>query len=193
MKKISLMTLCFTLAMLFVSCKPDKDEKDKMFIGTWGVDKIEYYNIDYAGNPIEASMETYDMTPGDPQSGIDLVFRADKTGEMRDRSQDTIYTDWNSETQQYETILVRPDTTLVTTFTYHFDEESSILYLNMSYARTFSMGIQELTDNSFIYTNEYDVDYVERAYMKRLTDAKASSEKQTVRRPNKPGSFLGER
>ena len=198
MKKVKLVMICLALGMIFVSCKKDSDDsaitlKDNLFWGSWGIEKIEYYNIDYAGNPIEASMETFNMIPGDPQSGIDLIFRQNKTGEMRDRSQDTIYTDWNPETQQYETMIVCPDTTLVNTFTYLVDGEDSTLYLNMDYARTFMMHIQEITDSTFIYTNEYDVDYVERAYLKRLSNAKAAPSKQNVKRPNKPGAFLGER
>ena len=198
MKKVKLVMICLALGMIFVSCKKDSDDsaitlKDNLFWGVWGIEKIEYYNIDYAGNPIEASMETFEMTPGDPQSGIDLIFRQNKTGEMRDRSQDSIWTDWNPQTQQYETLIVNSDTTLVTTFTYLVDGEDSTLYLNMDYARTFMMHIQEITDSTFIYTNEYDVDYVERAYLKRLSDAKAAPSKQNVKRPNKPGAFLGER
>lgn len=202
MKKLSLVMFCLALGTIFVSCNKDSDDptinptitlKDNLFWGSWGIEKIEYYNIDYAGNPIEASMETFNMIPGDPQSGIDLIFRQNKTGEMRDRSQDTIYTDWNPETQQYETMIVCPDTTLVNTFTYLVDGEDSTLYLNMDYARTFMMHIQEITDSTFIYTNEYDVDYVERAYLKRLSNAKAAPSKQNVKRPNKPGAFLGER
>lgn len=166
---------------------------DSLFWGTWGVEKIEYYNIDYAGNPFEASMETFDMIPGDPHSGIDLIFRQNKTEEMRDRSQDSIWTDWNPQTQQYETLIVNADTTLVTTFTYLVDREDSTLYLNMDYARTFMMDIQEITDSTFIYTNEYDVDYIERAYLVRLSNAKTAPSKQNVKRPNKPGSFFGSR
>lgn len=163
---------------------------DSLFWGSWGVEKIEYYNIDYAGNPIEASMETFEMTPGDPQSGIDLIFRQNKTGEMRDRSQDSIWTDWNPQTQQYETLIVNADTTLVTTFTYLVDGEDSTLYLNMDYARTFMMDIQKITDNTFIYTNEYDVDYIESAYLVRLSNAKTAPSKQNIKRPNKPGAVL---
>ena len=87
MKRIALFTLCAMAAVMFTSCGKDNY---KSFVGTWGVEKIEYYNIDYAGNPIAASMSTFNMVPGDQQSGIDLIFRENKTGEMRDRSQDTI-------------------------------------------------------------------------------------------------------
>ena len=190
MKKLSLFVLCVAFTMMFASC--GKDDY-KSFVGTWGVERIDYYNIDYAGNPIESTIETYYFPVGDPNDGIDLVFRDNKTGEMRDRSQDSIWTDWNPQTQQYETLIVNADTTLVTTFTYLVDGEDSTLYLNMDYARTFMMHIQEITDSTFIYTNEYDVDYIERAYLVRLSNAKAAPSKQNVKRPNKPGAFLGER
>ena len=160
--------------MLFVSCNPEPEPEPthtyESFIGIWGVDQIDYYNIDYAGNPIASTIETYDFTPGDPDGGIDLVFYANKTGEMRDRSQDTLWLDYNTETHQYETIIICPDTTLVTAFTYSFDADESILYMNMEYTRTFLMKISDLEDNSFIYTNEYEQNYVEKAYMKRITD-----------------------
>ena len=55
MKKLTLFATIAVAAILFASCnKIDY----KSFVGTWGVEKIEYYNIDYAGNPIAASMET---------------------------------------------------------------------------------------------------------------------------------------
>lgn len=205
MKKVSLITFCLALGMIFISCSKDSDNpnpidpstlsKDSLFWGTWGIAKIEYYNIDYAGNPIEASMETFEMVPGDLQSGIDLIFRQDKTGEMRDRSQDSIWTGWNPETQQYETLIICPDTTLVNTFTYLYDDDDSTLYLNMDYARTFKMNIQEITDSTFIYTNEYYVDYIERAYLVRLPSSKSASpaKRSSGKRPVRPGALLGGR
>ena len=124
MKKATLITLCAIAAVMFTSCgKIDT----KGFIGTWGVEKIEYYNVDYAGNPIAASMSTFDLVPGDQQSGIDLIFREDMTGEMRDRSQDTLKLDYDEETGEYETIIICPDTTLVTKFTYSVDGRASHL------------------------------------------------------------------
>ena len=75
------------VAMLFASCSKTDF---KSFIGTWGVEKIEYYNIDYAGNPIAASLETFTFDPNDTNNGIQLVFRTDKTGEMRDSAIDSI-------------------------------------------------------------------------------------------------------
>jgi hypothetical protein len=190
MKKTTLLTLCAIAALMFTSCgKID----EKSFVGTWGVEKIEYYNIDYAGNPIGASMSTFNLVPGDQQSGIDLIFREDKTGEMRDRSQDTLKLDWNNETETYETIIICPDTTLVTKFTYSVDKSASILYMNLENpVKTYKMNIVNMTKDSFIYENEYGTNYVEKAYMKRLsnTPSKSGSRGSQPLRPRIEGSFL---
>ena len=194
MKKITVLALCAIAAMMFTSCAK-LDEKS--FVGTWGVEKIEYYNVDYAGNPIAGSMSTFNMVPGDQQSGIDLIFREDMTGEMRDRSQDTIKEDWNEETETYETIIICPDTTLVTKFTYSVDERASILYMNLTYpiVRTYKMSITKMGKDSFIYENEYWKDYVEKAYMKRIsnTPSKSGSRNSQPSRPRREGSFLSGR
>lgn len=193
MKKTTLLTLCAIAALMFTSCgKID----EKSFVGTWGVEKIEYYNIDYAGNPIGASMSTFNMVPGDQQSGIDLIFREDKTGEMRDRSQDTLKLDWNNETETYETIIICPDTTLVTKFTYSVDKSASILYMNLENpVKTYKMNIVNMTKDSFIYENEYGTNYVEKAYMKRLsnTPSKSGSRGSQPWRPRREGSFMSGR
>lgn len=166
----------------------------KFFVGTWGVEQIDYYNIDYAGNPIESTIETFNFTPGDSNDGIELVFRANKKGEMRDRSQDTLWLDYNLETQQYETIIVCPDTTLVTQFTYSYDADESVLYMNMDYTHTFMMKISNLADNSFVYTNEYESNYVEKAYLKRISnDTRVVGGKKNSWRPRREGSFLSGR
>ena len=193
MKKITLLALFAIVAMQFTSCGK---LNEKAFVGTWGVEKIEYYNIDYAGNPIASSMETYDMVPGDTQSGIDLIFREDRTGEMRDRSRDTIKTDWNEETHTYETIIICPDTTIVSKFTYSVDKRSSILYMNMeSPVHTYKMNIVDVNKESFNYENEYGTDYVEKAYLKRLsnTTSKSESRKSQPSRPYREDSFLSGR
>ena len=52
MKKIALMAVVVFATMLFTSCRK-YDYTD--FIGTWGVEKLEYYNIDDQGNPIPNS------------------------------------------------------------------------------------------------------------------------------------------
>ena len=143
-------------------------------------------------------MTSFDLVPGDQQSGIDLVFREDKTGEMLDRSRDTIELDWNEETETYETIIICPDTTLVTKFTYSVDKSASILYMNLTdpIVRTYKMNIVDMDKNSFIYENEYGTNYVEKAYMKRISDATSKSTSRNSRQsshPRKEGSFLSGR
>ncbi len=198
MKKLTfIMTLALT-ALLFASCNNKIDYKS--FVGTWGVERIEYYNIDYAGNPIAASMQYVDYDLDDPDNCIKLIFREDKTGEMLDSDVDTVWTDWNSETQEYESYIYNPDTTLVTTFTYSYVEEESTLYMNMKYSypyvysRTFMMKISGWDGDSFIYENEYNVDYMEKAYLKRLSKTTSKSAgRQAMKRPHKPGALLGGR
>lgn len=194
MKKIALFTLVAIAAMIFTSCTK-LDEKS--FIGTWGVEKIEYYNVDYAGNPINSSMMTYNFVPGDEQNGIELIFRENMTGEMRDHSRDTIKDDWNEETGTYETIIICPDTTLVTKFTYSVDGKASILYMNLTYptVRTYKMNITNMEKDSFIYENEYYKDYVEKAYMKRIsnTASKSASRNSQPSRPRKEGSLFSDK
>ena len=184
-------------ALLFASCnKIDY----KSFVGTWGVEKIEYYNIDYYGHPIAASMQYTTFDINDADNSIRLVFREDKTGEMYDSAVDTVWTDWNSETQQYESYIYNPDTTLVTTFTYSYDKSESTLYMTMRYTypydymRTFRMKVSDMDDDSFIYENEYDIDYMEKAYLKRISDTPTKSgNRQAVKRPHKPGALMGGR
>ena len=193
MKKIALFVLCAVATLLFSSCGKINY---KSFVGTWGVEKIEYYNIDYAGNPIAASMGTYVYDPNDIDNGIQLVFREDKTGEMRDNDVDTIPTNWNPETQTYESYIVNPDTTLLKHFTYSYDASSRILYMNIQETvRTYMMRITNFTDDSFIYENEYNNNYVEKAYMKRLSKSpdKSASRKAPQARPRKEGSFMSDK
>ena len=62
MNKKNYLWSMFTMLMVaimsaaFVSCNKDYTA----FVGTWGVEKIEYYNIDYAGDPIPASYSSFD-------------------------------------------------------------------------------------------------------------------------------------
>ena len=179
-------------ALLFASCGK---EDYTSFIGTWGVEKIEYYNIDYAGNPIVASMETHTFDPNDTDNGIQLIFRENKTGEMRDSAIDTVWIE-NEETGEYDYIY-NPDTIMVYRFTYSYDQSDRTLYMNMEYEdllRTFKLQIGDLTNDSFNYENEYDVNYVERAYLKRISkSATKSGSRQKSTHPHKPGSILGGR
>lgn len=187
MKKPGIFAFCAFAALVFASCnKTDYTT----FVGTWGVEKIEYYNIDYAGNPIDASMTTYYFDPNDIDNGIRLVFRENKTGEMLDSAVDTV---WYEEGDELK-YIVNPDTTLVTTFTYSYDNSDRILYMNMEYVRTYQMRISNLTANSFVYENEYMQNYVEKAYVKRITNKSSDkSSRHSVKHSHKPGAFLGRR
>ena len=79
MKKLTLIAAMAFAALLFTSCgKHNYDE----FVGTWGAEKVEYYNIDYAGNPIAASMQTYTYDPEDVDNSIRLSVRS-KQGDLR--------------------------------------------------------------------------------------------------------------
>lgn len=188
MKKFGFLTLCAVCAFLFASCGKDYTS----FVGTWGVEKIEYFNTDYAGNPIPATIVSYTYDPNDIGNGIQLVFKSDKTGEMRDNDVDTVWYNWNSETEVYDSYVVNPDTTLVTQFSYSYDDSESTLYMNMAYTHTFRMKVSDLTSNSFTYMNEYSTNYVERAYLKRLSNdtSKSTNRNKPAARPRKIGSFL---
>ena len=191
MKKLNLLAVLAIGALMFSSCtKIDY----KSFVGTWGVEKIEYYNIDYAGNPIAASLETYTFDPNSTDNGIQLYFRDNQSGEMRDSAIDTLWLDWNSETQTYDSWIYCPDTVMVYPFTCTYDNSNKSLYMNMDYGdeiRTFRMYIHDFSDESFTYENEYRKDYVEKAYLKRITNSTSkSASRETAKHPHKQGSFL---
>ena len=188
MKKLTFLTMMAIAALLFTSCS--KNEY-KSFFGTWGVEKIEYYNIDYAGNPIAASLESFTFDPNDTNNGIHLVFRADKTGEMRDSAVDSVL-----KVQDGDTVYVHcPDTVIVTKFTYSYDKKDQSLYMNMSNsARPFRLQIENLTDDSFTYENEYGIDYMEKAYLKRISKSTKSASRNKPVHPHKgPGALFGDR
>lgn len=184
MKKVTLLTMMAMVAMLFTSCSKTDF---KSFIGTWGVEKIEYYNIDYAGNPIAASLETFTFDPNDADNGIQLTFRADKTGEMRDSAIDSLLVD--------SVYIQCPDTVLVTKFTYSYDKSDKSLYMNMdNSARPFRLQIENLTSDSFTYENEYGTDYMEKAYLKRISKSTKSASRNIPAHPHKgPGALFGDR
>ena len=193
MKKLTLFVALAIVAMLFASCRKNDYTK---FVGTWGVEKIEYYNIDYAGNPIAGSLETFTFDPNDTDNGIQLVFRENKTGEMRDSAIDTLWLDWDEETHTYGSYIACPDTVMVYSFTYSYDKSESTLYMNVdygSYINTANMYIYNQSDNSFVYENQYEKDYVERAYLKRISKTASKNSRQATTHPHKPGSLLGEK
>lgn len=174
MKKQFLVCSLLALAIGMMSC--GKTEVDRL-IGHWGLEHLEYYNIDYYGHPITSTIESYDFIPGDMENGIDMVFYNNKRGEWRDRDMDTFYIKISSNPVTYDTII-NPDTTVVRKFTYSYDEDLQALYLRDSDAETFMLKIETLNDNTFIYTNEFRVNKVERAVLKRLDDSKVKSSKK---------------
>ena len=182
MKKAKVFVAMAMLVVALASCGKDEYKK---FIGTWGVERLDYYNIDYAGNPIEATIKTYYFTPGDMNDGLDLIFREDKTGEMRDRSRDTLYIPVIENKVIVDSlIVVNPDTTLVTTFTYSYNANEDLVFMNtkntivesvdgviQDRVRTYiyQMKVNFVDDDSFFYENEYNIDFVEKAWLRRYT------------------------
>ena len=57
---------------------------------------------------------------------------------------------------------------------------------------TYWLQISNFTDQSFTYVNQYKVDYVEKAVLKRLSnDARAEKvDNKPSYRPRRPGSLL---
>ena len=194
MKKLTLMAMVAFAAMMFTSC--GKVEYSQL-VGTWGTEKIEYYNIDYAGNPIPGSLIVYEYDYDDPDNGIQMIFRDNKTGEVRDSAIDTIYL-YNEDTGLYDIPIYCPDTTLVTSFTCSYDKSDQALYMNMADSpRPYRVVVTELTKETFIYENEYGTDIVEKAYMRRISKTPAKSagrSEKEVRHPHKKlGTMFGRR
>lgn len=188
MKKLTFLTTMAIVALLFTSCSKNDY---KTFVGTWGVEKIEYYNTDYAGNPIAASLETFTYDPNDTDNGIHLIFKSNKTGEMRDSAIDSLPKIQNGDTIYFPC----SDTVVVTKFTYSYDKNDNSLYMNMdNSARPFRLQIESMTSDAFIYENEYGIDYVERAYLKRISKSTKSTSRNVPAHPhNHPGSVFGSR
>ena len=190
MKKLTLIVAMAFVAMLFTSCQPDYDN----LVGTWGVEKIEYYNIDYWGNPIEPYTGRYDYDPNSTDNGIQMVFWDDKSGEIRDSAIDSIWF-WNEETQEYDSVIACPDTVVVTRFTCSYDKSDQVIYMNTSDSpRPYRITVSELTKNTFVYENEYGTDYVEKAYLKRISNkpSKSADRGNSVKHPHRmPGTLFG--
>jgi len=128
----------------------DLDANDFEIVGTWGVEKIDYYDIDNAGNPIASTLQSHEYDPNDIDNGIQMVFREDNTGELYDKTS--------------------VDSTKVNPFAYTYVNDT--LFLEIDYGTdtsTYSCIIVEKTNDSFIYENEYFLNHVEKAYLKRLS------------------------
>lgn len=179
------------------------EQPENLFLGVWGVEKIEYYNTDYVGNPIAASMSTYLYEPNSTDNGIQMYFREDNSGEMRDSAIDELWLDWNEETESYETHIVCPDTVLVKPFTYTYDESENVLYLTLNYdgnVQSYTLKISDLSNELFVYENVYGHDdygngFVEKAYLRRVNIAamKSTGRIMLPHPHKKQGSFLGDR
>lgn len=132
------------------------------FVGIWSVEKVEYYQTDNAGNPIENTMEVINYDPNDINNGIQLVFREDKTGEKREHIHDTLYVG--------DQMIILPDTTIVSQFTYSYDTNQVLLIINLEEGPTFMLETVEFTLNSFVYECEYKPNHYEKAYLRRLSN-----------------------
>lgn len=188
MKRIAILLLAVTTMLSVVSC--NKSEKT-LLLGRWGVERVEYYYVDYYGQPIASTIEGEDFIPGDPDNGIELVFKDSKKGEWRDHDVDSFFIKISTDPVVYDTI-VNPDTTVITTFTYSYDKDIPAIFVKTSNQETYMLEIEQLDETTFSYTNEYGPDYVEHAIMKRLSDdSKATSSRgNRPSHPRKPGSFF---
>lgn len=189
MKKYLLTIAIIAMAFGMMSCGKTEIE---LLVGRWGLERLEYYNIDYYGNPIESSIDAEEFIPGDMENGIEMVFYSNKRGEWIDRDRDTFIIKVSVNPVTYDTII-NPDTVLVTNFTYSYDKDLEALFLRTSDAETFQMNIEKLDENTFIYNNEYKQNVVERAVMRRIDNQnKVKSSGKPSKRITRPeGSFFG--
>lgn len=180
MKRINLIFALFILAFGLFSCGKGSDDYMK-FVGTWAVERIDYFNTDFENNPIAGTLESYEFTPGDKTDGIDMTFRANKTGEILDRSR-------------------VPDSTLVITFTYSYHSDDMLLHMKTKEGgktKKHEIQILELNSNDFNYENEYGDHYIEKAWLVRLKGSNANTKGDTGRkaktvRPIRKGSLLSD-
>ena len=170
------------------------------FLGVWGVEKLEYFNTDYAGNPIASTISTFLYDPYSTDNGVQFYFREDNSGEMRDSAIEELWLDWNDETHNYDTHIVCPDTVLVKSFTYSYNDSQDTLYVNMDNGDAYRLVISNLSNEAFVYEcvyaqNGYGNNYVEKAYLRRVNFAMTKSTgKSMLPRPHKMhGSLLGDR
>lgn len=197
MKKNLFLITCLTTLFAFTSCKDSKTQNNP-FLGTWGVEKMEYWQTDFGGHEMDGTHYEYHFeVPGAPNDGISMVFKADKSGEIQDRSIDTFWYHWDPVAQAYLDYIVRPDTVLVSHFNYSYDSDAATLYLTMENTSVFSLQVNELNDNRFVYTNKYGLDqqegiyYYEKAQLKRTNSTtKVNEKKGNSWMPRHDGSLL---
>ena len=178
--------------------------EEEVLLGSWGVEKVVYYTADYAGNPIMSTIQTYLYDPNSTDDGIQMYFRMDNTGELRDSSIEELWLDWNDETGDYDTHIICPDTVLVKPFIYSYNMNGDVLDVTMTNddddERTFALKISDLSYDAFVYEDVYAQDdngqsYVEKAYLKRFGTATTKYAcNWSFQRPHKMhGSLLGDR
>lgn len=199
MKKICFFAALTALMIGAVSCTDNNEQEEindyRIFVGTWGLKQIDYYFVDYFGQPIEEERETWDFIPGDTINGIDLVFKSDKTGLRIDRSHDTLFFLASVNPVTYDTIVCI-DTILYAPFNYSYDAEEKMLYMTTTDdGKTHAAKIVYIDENGFRYYNQYKVngnDYAEDAVLERIPDApsRVAPARRKVVAPHKPGSFL---
>lgn len=182
-------TIIAFMALLLGMMSCGKDETS-LLIGTWGVERIEYYYIDYYGQPIASTLKVYEYTPGDTENGIEMAFFENKRGEWRDHDVDTFLVQVSINPVAYDTII-NPDTTVVIPFKYSFDKDLNTLTIKTSDAETYMLDVEALTQGTFVYINQYKTDYVERSVLKRIDNKEKvkSSGKPTSRAPRPEGSM----
>lgn len=180
MKRISFIIAAVTMLIGMASCGKSNET---LLIGMWGLERLDYYNIDYWGNPIENSMETYEYTPGDFDNGIELVFKGNNRGEWRDHDIDSFFILVSTDPRVYDTI-VNPDTTVVTPFTYSYDNNTSAVFVHTANAETFMLNVRQLDETTFVYTNVYKENEEERATMKRINESSTRSSSPTLMKKN---------
>jgi len=190
MKKLTILIVAMALVFSAASCK--KNGAD-LLIGTWALQILEYYNIDYQGQPIESTIVHYEFPIDVANEGIDIVFMKNNQGEWHDRDLDTFYVLISEDPDVYDTII-NPDTTVVTPFTYFYDEDAAAVFLKTSDMVSHMLEVEELNSTTFSYVNEYGEHYVEHAILKRVDDSKSRSRSNAdvkrVSRPCRPGSLL---
>lgn len=184
MKRLFLLLIIATLAFGWVSCGKHNDYK--LLIGTWGLERLEYDTLDFSGAPIVEYRVADTFPLGDPNNGIEMIFRDDRTGETRDHAIDSLKLDDG-------TYIQCPDTTMVTKFTYSYIADEASLYINITVNNStyhYQTHVAKFDNNAFVYENEYKKNCIERAYLVRLSDTPAAKSSKSVGGTRHTGSVF---